>query len=296
MANRRKELEATLLKFYSQPSARVSLELFITIIVIMFFAVFAIRPTLLTMSDLIKEIEDKRALDQALTEKVAALSTGQTEYLNFQPKIGTLEKALPSDPRLIDSLKLIEKIASDRRLAIVSIGIPEPPQISTASAEVMPERQNLNFAVTVAGDYVTIREFVNDLQNAKRIMIVESIIFRIDETDGEILKAQITINMPYYGASPWAARVSAKNSSLFRIIRNYWRFSCSRWSRSSSGSRSALSRLKELKLLSLSYKNWPPLSTPTSQTKSFSKLTRDASTATRTYCHSQFTLFVTKIT
>lgn len=202
MANRRKELEATLLKFYSQPSARVSLELFITIIVIMFFAVFAIRPTLLTMSDLIKEIEDKRALDQALTEKVAALSTGQTEYLNFQPKIGTLEKALPSDPRLIDSLKLIEKIASDRRLAIVSIGIPEPPQISTASAEVMPERQNLNFAVTVAGDYVTIREFVNDLQNAKRIMIVESIIFRIDETDGEILKAQITINMPYYGASP----------------------------------------------------------------------------------------------
>jgi hypothetical protein len=69
----RTQLMSALNDFYHKPVAMVSLELFLSIGAVVFFAIFAVRPTLLTMADLIKEIEDKRALDQQLQQKIASL-------------------------------------------------------------------------------------------------------------------------------------------------------------------------------------------------------------------------------
>lgn len=202
----RRELLTIVNKFYAQPVARVSFELFITIGVIMFFAVFAIRPTLLTMSDLIKEIDDKRKLDQALTQKVAALSTGQTEYLNVQPRLGILDEAIPPDPNLVEALKIVEKIASDNQIAIAGVVIPELPQFSDTTAEtpstIAPTRQDFTFTVSMVGDYVRIRNFVAALQATQRVFIVESITFTISEEQGDpMLVASVNINMPYFGVN-----------------------------------------------------------------------------------------------
>jgi hypothetical protein len=60
MPDQRQKLIRNLNAFYQKPVAKVSLELFLSVGTIIFFAMFAIRPTLLTMSDLVKEIEDKR--------------------------------------------------------------------------------------------------------------------------------------------------------------------------------------------------------------------------------------------
>lgn len=201
----RRELMTIVNKFYAKPAARVSLELFITIGVIMFFAVFAIRPTLLTMSDLIKEIEDKRKLDQALTQKVAALSTGQTEYLNVQPRLTILDEAIPPDPNLVEALKIIEKIASDTQTAVAGIVIPELPQVSdpnTTPTNVAPSRQDFTLTITLIGDYTRARNFVAGLQAAQRVFIVESINFSISEAEGEpMLVTTVNINMPYFGVN-----------------------------------------------------------------------------------------------
>ncbi len=106
------------MNFYQRPVAKVSLELFFSIGAVLFFAVFAIRPTLLTMSDLIKELEDKRNLDQQLSQKIAALSTAQASFLGAQNRLVVLDEAIPTSPQFIYSLKLLEKVASDNRLVI----------------------------------------------------------------------------------------------------------------------------------------------------------------------------------
>ena len=67
--NRKKQLASLLEQFYHNPVAKVSLELFLTIGLVVFLALFAIKPTLLTMSDLVKEIEDKRELETQLSKK-----------------------------------------------------------------------------------------------------------------------------------------------------------------------------------------------------------------------------------
>jgi Tfp pilus assembly protein PilO len=200
MTNRRKDLTNALIHFYQQPVAKVSLELFLTIGLVLFLAIFAIKPTLITMSDLIKEIEDKTELNEKLAKKIAALNTAKGEYLTFENRLFVLDEAIPSQPQLIRNLKLVEKNASDTGILITSISIREiPKETSETSAFTTLKRKNLPLTVSVVGDYPSIRTFVESLQQSRRMIVVDSITFSLDENRGNRrLRASITLNLPYY--------------------------------------------------------------------------------------------------
>ncbi len=195
------QITTTLIQFYNRPIAQVSLELFLSIIAVMFFAIFAIRPTLVTISDLIKEIDDKKALSEKMSQKIASLATVQTQYLGLGDQISILEEAIPSEPKFEEALRVMEKLASDRMLVINSIQVNEVPP---TQKEVVPfsqkERKNLPVIITVAGDYPTIRNFVEDLKNYRRALIVDSIVFTVnEERNQKKLTANITVNIQYFG-------------------------------------------------------------------------------------------------
>jgi Tfp pilus assembly protein PilO len=201
MPSQREQIQSTLVKFYQQPIAKVSLELFLSIGAVLFFAIFAIRPTLLTMSDLIKEIEDKRELSQQLDQKIAALSSAQTEYSQVQNRLQVLDQAIPSAPQFEQALKIIERVASDNQLVISRMQVREIPQ---EPAEDIPfedkERVSLPISVTVVGDYPSIRQFVEDIINTRRAMVIDSIVFSVsDQREQQKLSATITINLQYFG-------------------------------------------------------------------------------------------------
>jgi Tfp pilus assembly protein PilO len=200
---RQQQIRTTLVQFYNQPIAKVSLELFLSIGAVIFFALFAIRPTLITMSELVKEIEDKEALDQQLSQKVAALATVQNEYLVVENRLEVLDEAIPNQPELETTLKIIEKVASDNDLVITSVQVQELPQ---PTDETIPfedkERVSLPINVIVAGEYTAIRNFIDDLNNSRRALIVDSIVFSVSqERESRKLRATITVNMQYYGVT-----------------------------------------------------------------------------------------------
>src|SRR5258708_48511 len=161
MTIKNQNLTVMLAQFYQKPIAQVSSQLFFSVIAVIIFAVFAIRPTLLTMSDLIKELNDKQALSQALTQKVASLSSAQAENQAAQDKLSILDKAIPPFPRFGEGIAIIEKIASENNLLINSIqakAVPREDSTATSSAE--KTRISTPLVVTVQGDYPTIRKFV----------------------------------------------------------------------------------------------------------------------------------------
>ncbi len=202
MSNRTKQLSSALNHFYQNPVAKVSIELILTIGLVLFLGVFAVRPTLLTMSDLIKEIDDKKALDRKLAQKIAALASAQTEYLSLENRLSVLEEAIPSNPDVVRDLKILEKMASDSRVIITSVSIEELPK--PILGELPFEKLNRSTIVTkvnVSGDYPTIRAFAENLKNSRRTFVIESISFNISEDrEARQLRAQLTISMPYYGA------------------------------------------------------------------------------------------------
>lgn len=201
MNTRQQQINRTLSQFYDKPVAKVSLELFFTITAVVFFALFAIRPTLVTMSDLVKEIHDKEELNQRLAQKIAALSTVQGEYLSLQDRLGVLDEAIPSSPKFDEALAIIEKIASDQKLTMISLEAKEIPKEQEANIDFSQEVR-LNKVVTASfiGDYPSIRQFVDTLQQARREISVDSIVFVIsDERGKKRLRANITMSVHYFG-------------------------------------------------------------------------------------------------
>lgn len=201
---KQRDLFIALQQFYQKPVAKVSLELFFSIAAVLFFAVFAIRPTLLTMSDLLKEIEDKEKLDKQFSQKIAALSTVQPLYLQLQDQLSILDDAIPSSPQLIYSLKVIEKIASELQLVISSINVIEIPDEKTDQDQPVSltsfERIDVPLVIIISGDYLSMRQFVESLREYRRSFVIDTIIFTTKELRGaRKLEARITISAPYFG-------------------------------------------------------------------------------------------------
>lgn len=190
-----------LTQFYQKPVAQVSLELFLSILAVIFFAILAIRPTLLTMADLIKEIEDKQRLDSQLSQKIAALSSVQSQYLALENRLEVIYQAIPDAPEFEKSLKIIEKIASENNLVISSIQVPEiPKEIESDVSFRQKERQNIPLTIMVRGNYTDIRDLVEKMKNSRKTFVVDSVIFSVSQERGnDILQATITAYIQYFG-------------------------------------------------------------------------------------------------
>lgn len=197
------QVTKTLMDFYNKPVAQVSTELFLSIGAVLFFTIFAIQPTLLTMSDLIKELEDKREVNQQLSQKIAALSTGQTTYLQLEPQIPLLYEAIPTRPQIKESLIMLEKVASDRNLVIDSIVIREVPrEVDADVTKPATERVNVPVTISLTGSYPNISGYIEEVLNVRRTFIVDTIVFsRSDDRGSESLRASITLTMPFYSES-----------------------------------------------------------------------------------------------
>ena len=197
--SKQEQLQSTLLDFYRNPIARVSLELGFSILAVIFFAIFAVKPTLQTMSELIKEIEDKRNLDEQLDQKIASLNTAQTQYQQFSSQFYLLDEAIPKTANLIEGLKIVEKIASDNGLVIKGISISAVPEEIIQSNESNAQRELLTFNVDLSGDYLKIRQFIEDLMNNRRMMLVDQVNFSLGNNRYQKdLNAIVRINLPYY--------------------------------------------------------------------------------------------------
>lgn len=199
---KRQDLKKVLLQFYHQPVTKVSLELFLSVFAVLFFAIFAIRPTLLTMADLVNEINDKEVLDDQLQRKIVALSSAQEEYQRLEGKIDLLDQAIPSQPLLLDSLKIIEKLAAESDVVIDSLRVSAVPTetIFQTSNPAKLSRVDIYFTTRVIGSYPAIRDYVEKLHQSRRTLIAENITFLIDDdATQQVLKASLSIRVPYFG-------------------------------------------------------------------------------------------------
>lgn len=201
MARTTPQLSTLLERFYRNPVALVSFELFLSIGAILFLTIFAIRPTLLTMSDLVKQIEEKRRLQTQLTQKVVALNTAQESYNVSQNRLGVLEEAIPRGANLTYTLKVIEKLASDQSLMISNMTVLEVPQDPSAQLPLTElERLPMPIQLSVIGPYTNIREFAEQLRNSRRSFVIERITFSTQDARGQkTLEGTFLLNAPYFG-------------------------------------------------------------------------------------------------
>lgn len=175
---------------YKTKKTKVYTGIIATLITIIFFIVFAIKPTLITIAQLIREVQDQRRVLTTMEEKISDLSKAQTNYLNTESKIYLLDEALPLDAEVNSLTKQLEALGRKSQVSFERFRINEANL--EASDEIdQTKKQPVEFNLTVLGSYENLRQFANLLTNLRRIVTIESFVFQIGREGGGLLALNI---------------------------------------------------------------------------------------------------------
>lgn len=187
---------------YQKKQVRVYTELVLSLLTIAFFAFFAIRPTLITIASLVKEIEDKQVITQKLQEKINALALAQQEYAAVSSELSLVEEALPQEPNLSLFIRQLETLTVQNGVALRTIQFGQvdlrgQPVTKPNSGE-KEEVSKATFNLAVSGDYQNLRSFLQSLENLRRFVVVSSFAFTFGEKEeAELLILNVSGNVYY---------------------------------------------------------------------------------------------------
>ncbi len=209
VANKKRELEKVLDLYYSNPVARVSIDAFLTIGVILFFLTVAIRPTMKRISFLIGEIKAKKEFLAKMDARIVELRANREVFLKFSDKLPLLDQSIPNTPQVNYSIKTLEKLASDLGISIESLKgsqIPTETDLTKLDFSKLDEKKYI-LTVTIVSDYPTAKNFIDELMKQRRIFILKEVemvstfiekTHQKDLTDVGQIRTRLQIQIPYF--------------------------------------------------------------------------------------------------
>jgi Tfp pilus assembly protein PilO len=189
-----------------RPDVKMFLEIILSLFTISIFATLALRPTVLTITQLLEEIEAKEETIEKMDTKITNLQTAQNIYAQEQSRIALLDQAVPEEPTPESFVRQIEGLASTRTVSVLGMSIGEVVLVGKeeekkGSDELTPLPQNageVTFSVSVQGDYGQLDTFFNDLNSLRRPLKIDSINFNSAETEeGQTLVLVVQGRVPY---------------------------------------------------------------------------------------------------
>jgi hypothetical protein len=210
-------LRSNLQQFYEKPVTRVSLELFLSLTTVIFFALFALRPTLNTMSRLVREIEEKREVDQELSKKIAALSTAQNEYLTYRSRLSVLDTAVHQDLSIENALIYLEYVSAEAGVALSGLQIREFPLSLPAAEGERPKTAEREIGIHTAqvsfeGNVESIKRLFLGMESIRPLLAVQGFAISVKEERGAEPVVTANATLLFYGYQPKAAAPRAAAS------------------------------------------------------------------------------------
>lgn len=151
----------------------------LTLIAIIILAIFAINPTLSTIANLNKQLEDAKYVTDRLNEKINDLSILQTKYNNLQADLQIIYEAIPQKSEVPKFTGQIRSVSDETGLSITNF------QASDLNA--MDKFSYYSFNISAKGDSDKITSFLSKLISMQRIVYISNInMSKSAETDATI--------------------------------------------------------------------------------------------------------------
>lgn len=167
-------------RYYRMPAIQSSLTLVLSLFVMAFFIVFALRPTIISIVTLKKNIAESTKTFKTLETKVANLQKAATQLENIKPSLPTLNLDIPNIGASYNPIVMaVESIANQTNVKIDNESLGETLLFSRLITPYAPSKnQNvviLPFSVRVTGSYMNVMEFLKRLLSMNRIILAETV-------------------------------------------------------------------------------------------------------------------------
>lgn len=187
---------------YQKKQIRYYTGIVLSILTVNFFLFFAVRPTLVTIASLWKEIKNEKVIAQKLEDKIDSLNQAQTEYQKVEKDLGIIYEAMPETPNSPDLIRQLEALAINNGVTIVAFQLGsntlKGKQITVQTLEssgVNPAdlTSGLDFNIIISGEFDQLKSFVNDLNNLRRLITINNFSFQVGQ-ENELGKLALSFN------------------------------------------------------------------------------------------------------
>lgn len=188
---------------------RAFLEIVLSIIVVIIFSLFAIKPTALTIINLVKQIKAEKQTIADLNQKIDALTKAGSLLSQNSTKLKDIGIAVSSAPSPDIFAKQIQGLSSKDGVNLSGLSINEvvligTPKISRSSKDLkpLPEKANeMEFSIRINGSYANINSFLKDLENLMVVNTIDTFTINSSVKDsGRIIMAIVSGRVPYLGS------------------------------------------------------------------------------------------------
>lgn len=158
---------------FKQEKAQKFTTIILTLGASIILGIFAINPTLSTITNLQKQIEDDKFIDQQLQEKINNLSVLQQKYSNLKPDLPIVYDAVPQSPQIPLLLGQIQAVAKDSN---ITLGNFLSSQVQISQMSTLGKKYNsYDFNLSAQGNYQDLTGFLEKLVNFQRIVNLTTI-------------------------------------------------------------------------------------------------------------------------
>lgn len=175
-------------KFYQKKKVKTYTGIILSLITVIFFLFFAIRPTLTTIAQLIRETKDQKNVATEMEKKINNLSEAQVNYLSIEPELLLVEQALPKKPEVALLTKEIEALAKQTGVGITSLRFSEVDLTTDGKQQ---EKQEIKISLNVLGDYPNLKIFLGNLMSLRRVILIEAFSFQTGKGESNILSLNL---------------------------------------------------------------------------------------------------------
>jgi Tfp pilus assembly protein PilO len=208
--------------YEKDPVIQASLQLILSVFTVAFFLFLAIRPTLSTITTLLKKIDDQTAAKQKLATKIGQLAEAQ-EFLSTQGEVLTnlSNLAVPKEPELDRLAQEIELMANLNGVYITSLTFQATPLVGNKSSLADTKQKAVGgvqfvlFNLSVGGEQTNLVSFIKAIEKLDRGIALTNIAFAKPQTASKItlpLVASIKATA-YYLPTPQAAQAGGQAST-----------------------------------------------------------------------------------
>jgi len=181
---------------YQKPEIKASVEVILSVFAVAFLLLVAVRPTLATVAELRKKIEDYEIVNKKLSNKISQLTRAEENLKENSANLYLFEKAVPDNFAYANLAKRIEIVAIEEGVVLESLNFS---RVDITGEEVTDEKKDKResfvegeflLIFSLNGEEVKIVSFLEKIEKLDRVMKLENVSIKKVE-DKELLGGKL---------------------------------------------------------------------------------------------------------
>lgn len=182
------------------------LEIVLSLIAVIIFLTFALKPTILTIIALVQQIKEEEKTIQVLDLKITNLQKAGVILEQNRSFLDNIDVAVASLPSPDVFAKQIEGLSSRNDIELVNLTVDEVTlmgvsKTTRANSETKPlpgDAGEMKYSINVRGRFANIKNFLKEVENLRVISKIDNVTISSATTGSErVITAMITGRVPY---------------------------------------------------------------------------------------------------